>query len=255
VIRPLIAAVAVVGLAVAGCQGSQPSGPAAAVKQVGSLTVKLKAEGDELMLQQEYDKASVKYQAALNEAPGDIPIRFALATALSYLPRRDETVEQFRVVMQRATPGSTEARAAREWLANAGELGEGEAGPAPAGVTAAAPVPSNQGPPTAAAVKKGKVLGKINWQGIEPKAKMVRVNISLTGDDGDTREVKLGREFKIGRVYEFRDVPQGAYRLVAEVAGTTMWDLKVQVPGDRETALDLTDGNAVVASTFSPPAD
>jgi hypothetical protein len=255
-IRSLIAvAVVAVAVAVAGCQGAQPSGPAAAVVQVGSLTAKLKAEGDELMLQQEYDKASVKYQAALNEAPGDVPIRFALATALSYLPRREETVEQFRIVMQRAAPGSAEGRAAREWLANAGELGEGEAAPAPAGATAAGAIPGNQGPVTAPGVKKGKVAGKLTWQGIEPRAKMVRVNISLTGEDGDARDVKLGREFKIGRGYEFRDVPQGSYRLVAEVAGTTMWDLKVQVPGDRDTALDLTDGNAAVAASFTPPSD
>ena len=88
--RGLFAALAIAGLAVAGCLGSQPSAPAAAAKQqVGTLTAKLKAEGDELMAQQEYDKAAVKFQAALNEAPGDLAIRFALATALSYLPRRE----------------------------------------------------------------------------------------------------------------------------------------------------------------------
>jgi hypothetical protein len=241
---------AFLGLAVAGCQGSQASAPAATSQPVGSLTAKLKAAGDELMIQQEYDKAAVKYQAALNEAPGDIPIRFALASALSYLPRRDETVEQFRIVMQRGVPGSPEVRAARDWLASAGELGAGEA--ATASVTAS---PAAGAPAAAGAARKGKVFGKINWQGIEPKNKMVRVNISLTGEDGEARDVRLGREFKIGRVYEFRDIPQGSYRLVAEVAGTTMWDLKVQVPADKETFLDLTDGNSAVTSTFTPPSD
>ena len=249
-----VLAVAFFGLMVAGCQGSQASAPAAVVQQIGSLTVKLKAEGDELMTQHEYEKAAVKYQAALNEAPADIPIRFALATALSYLPRREETVEQFRIVMQRGVPGSAEVRAAREWLANAEELGDGEAGaPAAASAQAAGPA-GNQGPTTGPA-KRGKVAGKLNWQGIEPRAKMVRVNISLIGDESETREVRLGREFKIGRGYEFRDVPQGSYRLVAEVAGTTMWDLKVQVPGDRDTTLDLAESNAAVAASFSPPSD
>jgi hypothetical protein len=245
--------VAVLGLMVAGCQGSQASAPAAVVQQIGSLTVKLKAEGDALMTQHEYDKAAVKYQAALNEAPADIPIRFALATALSYLPRREETVEQFRIVMQRGVPGSAEVRAAREWLANAEELGDGEAGPAAAWAPAAGPA-GNQGPTTGPG-KRGKVAGKLTWQGIEPRAKMVRVNISLIGDESETREVRLGREFKIGRGYEFRDVPQGSYRLVAEVAGTTMWDLKVQVPGDRDTTLDLAESNAAVAASFTPPSD
>ena len=84
---------------------------------------------------------------------------------------------------------------------------------------------------------------------------MVRVNVSLIGDESETREVRLGREFKIGRGYEFRDVPQGNYRLVAEVAGTTMWDLKVQIPGDKDMTLDLGESNAAVAATFSPPSD
>jgi hypothetical protein len=241
VLRLLV--LAVLGLAAAGCQGAQAPAPAAAGQQTGSLTAKLKAEGDAFMVQQEYDKAALKYQAALNEAPGDTPIRFALAVALSYLPRREETIEQFRIVMQRGTPGSVEVRAAREWLFNAGELGE----------TTAAVVPA--GPEAAGAAKRGKVFGKINWHGIEPKTKMVRVNISLSGEDGDTREVRMGREFKIGRVYEFRDVPPGAYRLVAEAGGTTMWDLKVQVPPDKETFLDLSEGNSAASKDFNPPTD
>jgi hypothetical protein len=51
---------------------------------------------------------------------------------------------------------------------------------------------------------------------------MVRVNVNLIGDEGETHDVRLGREFKIGRVYEFRDVPPGSYRLVADVGGTAM---------------------------------
>ena len=74
------------------------------------------------MKQQRYDEAAVKYQAALNEAPGDIRIRFALAVALSHTPRREETITHFRIVMQRGAPGSPEVKTAREWLANAGEL-------------------------------------------------------------------------------------------------------------------------------------
>jgi hypothetical protein len=246
-------AVAVVGLAVAGCQGSQAPAPAVTVQPVGSLTSRLKAEGDDLMLRQEYDKAAVKYQAALNEVPGDIPIRFALATALSYLPRREETVDQFRIVMQRGAPGSAEVRAAREWLASAGELGEGEA-TAAAPVADQPPVPGNQGPVAAADAKRSRVFGKLNWQGIEPRTKLVRVSISLAGDDVETRDVKLGRDFMLGRVYEFRNVPPGAYQLVAQVAGTTMWDVKVQVSPDKDTLLDLGESNSSAPRGFDPPA-
>ena len=107
---------------ITGCQRAPATGPASASVPAGPLTGRLKAEGDALMAQQAYDQAAVKYQAALNEAPNDIPIRYALAVALSYLPRREETIEQFRIVLYRGEPGSFEVKAAREWLANAKEL-------------------------------------------------------------------------------------------------------------------------------------
>lgn len=237
--------VAVLALTVAGCQGSPTPAPATGVQPVGSLTARLRAEGDQLMLQQAYDRAAVKYQAALNEAPSDVPLRYALAVALSYLPRREETIEQFRIVMLRGVSGSPEVRAAREWLANAGALGAGEAAP----TSAARESASNS-----EAAAKGKVLGKLHWRDIDPRDKLVRVKIRLTGEDVETRDVNLGRDFMLGRVYEFRDLTPGAYRLVAEVAGTTMWDLKVAVPADKPTTLDLTEGNSAVSGDFDPPA-
>jgi tetratricopeptide (TPR) repeat protein len=248
-VRSLVVAI-VLGLAAAGCQGSQAPAPATQappVEQVGPRTARLKAEGDALMVQQEYERAAVKYQAALNEAPGDIAIRYALAVALSYLPRREETIEHFRIVMQRGAPGSPEVRAAREWLLSAGALGA-------AGQTSAA---AREGAPpitAAQAAGHGQVFGKLAWRGIDPRDKLVRVRVSLTGDDLHNRDVTLGREFRLGRVYEIRNVPPGAYRLVAEVAGTTMWDVKVDVPADKQTTVDLTEGNSAVAADFDPPA-
>ena len=120
--------VAVLGLTVAGCQRAPALAPAASVEIVGSDTVRLKAEGDELMKQQQYEQAIVKYQAALAQAPTDVSIRFALAVALSHTSHRDETIEHFRFVAQRGAPGSVEVRTAREWLATAGELGDSPAG-------------------------------------------------------------------------------------------------------------------------------
>lgn len=237
--------VAVLAFTVAGCQDSPTPAPATGVQPVGSLTARLRAEGDQLMLQQEYDRATVKYQAALNEAPSDVPLRYALAVALSYLPRREETIEQFRIVMLRGVSGSPEVRAAREWLANAGALGAGEAAPA----SVARESSSDSG-----AAAKGKVLGKLHWRDIDPRDKLVRVKIRLTGEDVETRDVNLGRDFMLGRVYEFRDLTPGAYRLVAEVDGTTRWDLKVAVPADKPTTLDLTEGNSAVSGDFDPPA-
>jgi tetratricopeptide (TPR) repeat protein len=199
------------------------------------------------MAQQAYDQAAVKYQAALNEAPNDIPIRYALAVVLSYLPRREETVEQFRTILYRGDPASFEVKAARDWLANAKEL----EGIETAGTGAATTGTGTSG----GAANGGRVLGQIRWQDITPQKKMVRVNVNLIGEEGETRDVRLGREFKIGRVYEFREVPPSAYRLVAEVGGTPMWDMKVVVQGQKENTFDLTDGNAAVAKDFTPPSD
>jgi tetratricopeptide (TPR) repeat protein len=213
---------------------------------MGSLTGRLRAEGDALMKQQRYEEAALKYQTALNEAPSDIPIRFALAVALSYLPRREETIEHFRIVVQRGAPGSMEVKTAREWLAHAG-LRDGSA-------ASTASAARESATSAEASARKGKVLGKLDWRKIDPRDKLVRVNVSLTGEDVETREVKLGRAFMLGRGYEFRDLPPGAYRLVAEVAGTTMWDMKVEVPAEKPTTLDLTEGNSAVSGDFDPPA-
>jgi hypothetical protein len=232
----------VLGLAIAGCQRAPAPAPASSAPVVGSLTERLKSEGDGLMKQKRYDEAAVKYQAALNEESSDIPIRFALAVALSHTPRREETVTHFRVVMQRGKPGSAEVKTAREWLVSANELEASESAP-----TAATPGSLVSDP------KQGRVLGKIRWNDIEPHTKRVQVNVSLIGDDVATRDVRMGRpDFKIGWGYEFRNVPPGAYRLVAEAGGTPMWNLKVDVPAEKDTTLDLTESNAAVAKDFTP---
>lgn len=252
--RLLFAAVAL-GLALAGCQRSTPEPTTA--PSVGPLTQRLKGEGDALMAEKVYDKAIVKYQMALNEAPNDVPIRYALAVALSYLPaRREEAVEQFRLVLARATPGSPEATAAREWLAAAKELEPAASSTASAGGSGAAPASATGAGNVAKSdvAKKGRLMGKILWQDIEPRGYMVHVNISITGEDLDTRDVKLGREFMIGRVYEFRELPPGDYRLVAQVGSTTMWDMKVTIAPEKDTAMDLTDGNAVAPRDYRPPS-
>jgi hypothetical protein len=243
----ILLATAVLGLAIAGCQRAPALAPAASapVNIVGSLTERLKSEGDDLMKQLRYDEAAAKYQAALNEATSDIPIRFALAVALSHTPRREETITHFRIVMQRGTPGSAEVKTAREWLASANELQASES----------APVAATPGSP-ASDPKKGRVLGKIRWNDINPHQKRVQVQVSLIGDDVETRDVRMGRpDFKIGWGYEFRNVPPGAYRLVAEAGGTPMWDLKVDVPAEKDTTLDLTESNASVAKDFTPSSD
>src|SRR3989442_3125202 len=83
---------------------------------VGSRTTKLVTEGDALAAQKDWAGAALKYQAALNDEPGEVKIRFALASALTHLDRRAEAVGNFNEGVRRGRPGSAEVWIARDWL-------------------------------------------------------------------------------------------------------------------------------------------
>ena len=229
--------IAALGLTLGACQPSSP----ALTSSAGSLIARLSAEGDALMARGDYEGATVKYQSALNEAPNEIAIRYALAVALSYTTRRDETIQQFKIVVSRGQPGSAEVKAAREWLASANALEDTSISVMPSIAQA-----------EAGTAKTGRVLGQIQWHDIDPHDRMVRITVSLTGEDATTRNVTVTRPFRIGYPYEFRNIPPGSYRLVAEVGGTSMWDVKIDVSADNDTSLDLTEANSTVPKDFSP---
>lgn len=240
------ALIVVTALAVGACQQAQAPTPAPQARPVGQMTAQLKAEGDRLAAQGRYAEAVVKYQAALNQEPASVPIRFALAVALSYLEgRRAETIEHFKFVAARGEPGSQEVRIARQWLADAGEL---------PGVTAGQPAARAEAKEDQA--KKGRLFGKIQWQGINPYDKRIVVKVTIEGDEPATRDVHLMRPaFKIGRTYEFNDLPPGRYRLVAENSGTRMWQQTVTIEPGKQTNLDLTEINALVSPTQFEPRE
>jgi len=193
------------------------------------------------MARGDYERAAVKYQSALNEAPNEIAIRYALGVALSYTTRRDETIQQFKIVVSRGEPSSAEVKAAREWLASAN-------GPEDTSISA---LPSLVEAEDRVA-KTGRVLGKIQWNDIDPHDRMVRITVTLTGEDVATRNLTVRRPFRIGYPYELRNIPPGSYRLVAEVGGTPMWDVKIDVSADNDTPLDLTEANSTVPKDFTP---
>ncbi|PYM28384.1 MAG: hypothetical protein DMD78_00235 [Candidatus Rokuibacteriota bacterium] len=233
----LLFLIAALGLTLAACQRSSPP----LLSSAGSLAGQLTAEGDALMAQGDYERAAVKYQSVLNEAPNEIAIRYALAVALSYTTRRDETIHQFKIVVSRGAPSSAEVKAAREWLAGANVLEETSISVIPSIAQAEGGVG-----------KAGRVVGRIQWHDIDPHERMARITVSLTGEDVATRNVTVTRPFKIGYPYEFRNIPPGSYRLLAEVGGTPMWDMKIDVSADNDTALDLTEANSTVPKDFDP---
>ncbi len=221
-----------------GCQQAPAPGPAQA--PVGSLTLQLKAEGDQLARHGEYAAAAVKYQAAVNQEPGSAPIWFALGTALSHLGQREDTIAAFSRVVELGRPESEEVQVARRWLLSAGALGERLAfasrseGPRPSQPTATAR--ASQGP-------KGALRGTTQWAGLPAEARL-SVQIVLSGDDSSTKGLNFSRRLWLGEPYEFTDIPSGTYRLIAASGNTQLWEQRVTVETDRQTVLDLTSASS-----------
>jgi len=246
--------VLVLGLIViaGGCQQAppSPSGTTQAIVVVGARTAQLMVEGDALAAQEDWAGAALKYQTALNDAPSDTAIRFALASALTHLDRRDEAIEHFNTVVRRGKPGAPEVRMARDWLLAASLPVDGGASAS----STASPSSSGEMAPTMS-TSTGRVSGKLAYQGIDPRDRRILISVTLTGDEVANREFKRRRpDFKLGRGYEFNNVPPGAYSLYAEAGGVRMWEQRVTIEPNKATVMDLTDDNSVAPANFTPPS-
>jgi hypothetical protein len=74
---------------------------------------------------------------------------------------------------------------------------------------------------------------------VTPQRRLITGSLTLAGDEPVTHDIKRTRAFRLGDVYEFKDVPPGRYRVVATIDGTTVWDEKVSVEAAKDTTLDL----------------
>jgi hypothetical protein len=245
---------AALSLCLIGCQQSPPPPATPVAAPRGTRTVELKREGDELAAKGDFGRAVVKYQAAVNQEPGDVSLRYALGVVLSHLERREETIEQFRWVLAHARPGSVELGGARSWLVSAGELNDPSlAAAAPAVPAVPASGSPSQGDAGETAGPKGKLRGTLDWGGLDPYERLIHAEARLVGEDVVTRDVKLQRRFRIGQAYEFRSLPPGRYRLTVTALDTELWDTTVTIETDRETTLDLTQKNSPVSPKDFPP--
>ena len=221
-----------------GCQ--QSPAPVPQRGPVGSLTLQLKQEGDSLAARGEYEAAAVKYQAAVNQEPGDVSLRFALGVALSHLGRRQETIEQFRWVVARGDPNSPEFQAAVKWLLSAGEMAER---------VASSPARSAGAPSRSA----GKVKGRTGWEAVDPKEAEARtVLVYLLGDEASNRGTEFHTYSKLGQPFEIDKVAPGTYRLIAQVSGEPVWEQTVTIGPGQEVVLDLTSSNSLIPSGALP---
>jgi hypothetical protein len=228
-----------------GCQQSPGPGVSQSAPAVGSLTLRLKQEGDDALAKGDYQTAALKLQEAVNQEPADMSLRYALGAALSHLNRREDTAQEFTWVVGRGVPGSQEVQFARRWLVMAGYPVEKAERPVAAAATEPAVAPGSYAP-------KNRVKGKMEWPGVTPPATMIPVHVTLAGEESGNREFNKTRRFRLGRVYEFWDVPAGKYQLVAKAGDTVLWEQKIAVEADKDTLLDLSAANSRVSPQEFP---
>jgi hypothetical protein len=142
---------------------------------------------------------------------------------------------------------------ARDWLIAASAPSDSVAA-THAAPNAASSNPGEMAPTMSGAT--GRVSGKLTYQNIDPRDRRTLVALTLSGEDIANRDVKRRRpDFKIGRGYEFNNLPPGAYSIYAEAAGVRMWEERVTVEANKATVMDLTDANSVAPPNFTPPAE
>ena len=183
----LLFGLAALGLIV-GCQQA-PAPPRPAEAPSVSAAVVARGEADQLMERGEYAKAAGKYQEAVALEPDDMALRFALGTAYSHLGRRAEAAEQFQWAVKQGDPTTDYYRGARQWLVSAGLLSDGRA----ASVATDTTVKSQAHNAT-----KGTVAGSLEWSGVNSRDRLIKVRVTLTGDDDATKSVNLSRPFRLG---------------------------------------------------------
>jgi hypothetical protein len=209
----------------------------------------MRAEGDALMARGDYAGAVEKFREATDLEPTSVALRFALGIAYSFLDRRPEAIAQLRWVVSNAAADSVEHQEARRWLARVGALVESPLVRPEAAATDAA---ARKADPAA----QGSVAGQTQWPGVSAAAHQVPIRLSLVGADDATRRVGLRRDISLGERFEFKDVPEGQYRLVGIFDDRIVWDQRITVKGGKQTDVTLTQSvSPVPADTFPIPGE
>jgi hypothetical protein len=243
----------IAALLLAACQqppAVQPS-PVVAV----SPAEQLRAEGDALMARGDFAGALEKFRQAVDLEPVSVPLRFALGTAYSFLDKRPEAIAQFRWIVANAALDSREHQEARRWLAGVGVIVE-DARVAAKSPSAAAAAEEAAKKAAADPAAQGSIVGETRWPGVAAGQEPIPLKISLKGVEEGTSHVGQRRDIAMGQRFEFKDVPQGKYRLVGVFDDRIIWDRDITVQGGRQTDVALDQGaSSVPVSTFPLPAE
>jgi len=208
------------------------------------------AEGGALMAQGNYVTAVEKLRQAADLEPGSVAVRFALGTAYSFLEKRPEAIAQFRWVMSNARIESTERVEARRWLVRVGALVEPSSAPGKPDIASSDTAAKKVDP-----APRGSISGQTQWTGVTPAEHQVPVTIAIVGSEDATREVRQRAQLQLGERFDFKDVPEGQYRLIGAFADKILWDQSVTVKSGKQTDVALSQAtSSVPANTFPLPA-
>lgn len=233
-------------LFLAACQ--QPPAFQAPVSSGLSPAAQMRAEGEALMAGGNYAGAVEKFRQAIDLEPTSVPLRFALGTAYSFLDRRSEAIAQFRWIVANAGVESTEYQESRRWLVRVGALEESPRAVAKA--DSASDATAAKADPD----KQGSISGQTEWPGVTPAEHKVRLRISMLGTEDATRTVQRRAEILMGEKFEFKDVPEGQYRILGIHDDKTVWEQRFAVRAGRQTDLALNQSASTVPANTFPPA-
>jgi hypothetical protein len=179
-----------------------------------------------------------------------VAVRFALGTAYSFLEKRPEAITQFRWVMANARVESNERDEARRWLMRVGALVEPPPAPGKPDMASSDTAAKKVDP-----AAQGSISGQTQWTGVTPAEHKVPVRIAIVGSEDATRELRQRTQVYLGERFEFKDVPEGQYRLIGAFADKLLWDQSVTVKGGKQTDVALSQAtSSVPAKTFPLPA-
>jgi hypothetical protein len=232
-------------LLLAACQ--QPPALQAPVTSAVSPAAQLRAEGDAFMAGGNYAGAAEKFRRAIDLEPTSVPLRFALGSAYSFLDRRLEAITQFRWVMANSEVGTTEHEESRRWLVRVGALVEARVAVAK---TESTPSEAKKVDPSA----QGSIKGRTQWPGVTAAEHRVPLRVSMLGTEDETRGVQRRTELLLGESFEFKEIPEGPYRVVGIYDDRIIWDQRITVKGGKQTDLAWSQADSAVPANTFPPA-
>jgi hypothetical protein len=192
------------------------------------------ADGDARRVRRDFTGALAAYRAALEQAPGDLRLRYLIGVTLTELDRRDEARVELQWVADHGTNAREEVVLARQWLAR------GTRRP-----PSRAPVASPAAAPEAAG--EGRLGGRTEWKNLDAERPLPRLQMVLTGDQSATKGRRYATIVRLNDRYEFVGVQPGEYRLLAQVGMKRLWDVRVTVQRGKPTELDLTEATSLAS--------